>query len=217
MLKRIALAVALSAIATSPLVAQQPEQYELAIPHLLEGADRDQDRTEVDRSAAAATSGQADARGPTPAMLKEIGAWLSQNLDLPQTSDLPAVRQVPPSELISLRLQPLTDAEREKVAAALRTGTLIRREPVALYNNRTKTIFLAEGWSSSNPADVSVLVHEMVHHLQNLAAHKFLCPQERERLAYAAQEKWLAQDGRSLATEFELDAFTLLVSTLCVH
>ena len=66
-------------------------------------------------------------------------------------------------------------------------------------------------------AETSVLVHEMVHHLQNLADVKFSCPDERERLAYKAQGKWLAVFGKSLAEEFDLDPFTLFAKTLCLH
>jgi hypothetical protein len=217
MLKPAALAVALSTIALSPLVAQEPDQNELRIPHLLEGADRNKERQDADRSVAATTpSSEVESQGPTPALLKEIAAWLSQNFDLPQASALPTVRLVSAPELMSIRLEPLTSGERHKVSAALLAGALIR-ELIALYDTRTKTIFLSEGWTGSNPADVSILVHEMVHHLQHLSGQRFACPQERERLAYAAQERWLALSGQNLATEFELDAFTLLVSTVCTH
>jgi len=55
----------------------------------------------------------------------------------------------------------------------------------------------------------------MVHHLQNLAGIKYACPQERERLAYEVQERWLGLFGRDLLRDFEIDPFTLLVSTQC--
>ena len=64
-------------------------------------------------------------------------------------------------------------------------------------------------------AEVSVLVHEVVHHLQTSAKLTYECPAARERLAYAAQEKWLGLFGRSLESDFEIDAFTLKVSTMC--
>jgi hypothetical protein len=55
----------------------------------------------------------------------------------------------------------------------------------------------------------------MVHHLQTRAQIKFACPEEREKVAFAAQELWLERFGVSLASEFELDGFTLLVRTNC--
>ena len=44
-----------------------------------------------------------------------------------------------------------------------------RAETVAVYDDATRTIYLAEGWSGATRAELSVLVHEMVHHLQSRA------------------------------------------------
>ena len=83
-------------------------------------------------------------------------------------------------------------------------------------SNSQRTIYLAEGWTGLSHADLSVLVHEMVHHMQNLAGLKYHCPQEREKLAYAAQARWLALVGHSLEQDFELDGFSLLFKTRCL-
>jgi len=89
-------------------------------------------------------------------------------------------------------------------------------EIVAVYEDATQTIFLPEGWAGASPAEMSVLVHEMVHHLQGNAKLGYACPQEREKLAYAAQQRWLGLFGRTLSSEFEIDPFTLLVRTGCM-
>jgi hypothetical protein len=78
-----------------------------------------------------------------------------------------------------------------------------------------RTIYLPKTWTGDTPVELSILVHEMVHHLQNLAGMTFACPGAREKLAYAAQKDWLALFGHDLFTEFETDAFTLLVRTEC--
>ena len=57
----------------------------------------------------------------------------------------------------------------------------------------------------------------MVHHAQNLLGLKHECPQEREKLAYLAQDRWLGLFGRSLESDFELDPMTLLIRTKCLH
>jgi len=44
---------------------------------------------------------------------------------------------------------------------------------------------------------------------------KYECPQEREKLAYIAQDRWLALFGHSLESDFHMDAFSLLVKTQC--
>jgi hypothetical protein len=56
----------------------------------------------------------------------------------------------------------------------------------------------------------------MVHHLQNLAGLKFECPMAREKVAYMAQDQWLKRFGTSLETEFDLDMFTVLISSACM-
>jgi hypothetical protein len=76
---------------------------------------------------------------------------------------------------------------------------------------------LPDAWTGDTPADLSILVHEVVHHLQNVGKLKFECPQEREQLAYKAQERWLGLFGRDLLHDFEIDPFTLLVSTKCMY
>jgi len=59
-------------------------------------------------------------------------------------------------------------------------------------------------------------VHEMVHHLQNLAGVKFECPAAREKTAYLAQDKWLARFGKSLENDFDVDMFTVVISSACM-
>ena len=90
-------------------------------------------------------------------------------------------------------------------------------DTVAIYVDAERAIYLSTAWTGNSPADLSVLVHEMVHHLQNLAGEKFECPQEREKIAYAAQERWLLRFGRSLEADFELDGFSLLAKTRCLY
>src|SRR5665648_166313 len=43
---------------------------------------------------------------------------------------------------------------------------------VAFYDMPQRTIYLAEGWTGKTPAESSVLVHEMVHHLQTVSGQK---------------------------------------------
>jgi hypothetical protein len=88
-------------------------------------------------------------------------------------------------------------------------------EVVAVYDDVSDTIYLAHGWTGHTPAGLSVIVHEMFHHLQHEAGSTYACPEEREREAFAAQERWLAEFGTNLETEFGIDPFTLLVRTNC--
>lgn len=138
----------------------------------------------------------------TDRLLTLIVTWLSANFDLPAIYDHPKVELVPADRIAALRF-----------GSSDVSGY---RDVVAVYHDRRRTIYLSAEWSGKTPAELSVLVHEMVHHLQNMSKQTFLCPQEREKAAYDAQEKWLGMFGRSLSTEFEIDPLTLLVSARCM-
>jgi Domain of unknown function (DUF6647) len=148
------------------------------------------------------------------ALLTTIVLWLSVNFGLPARYDHPSIEFAPAAKIVALRYGSITG---EQLQAGETSSSPAAREVVAVYVDATKTIYLPENWTGSTPAELSILVHEMVHHLQNVGKLKFECPQEREQLAYKAQEKWLNLFGRDLLREFELDAFTLLVSTRCTY
>lgn len=68
-----------------------------------------------------------------------------------------------------------------------RSGGKIR----GLYDAEEQTIYLTQPWSASNPRDVSVLLHELVHHRQ--AGQHWYCAQAQEWRAYQIQAQWLAE------------------------
>jgi len=150
---------------------------------------------------------------PSQALLKAIVTWLSVNFDLPRDYSYPAVKLEPAPKIATFHHTGLL-SDRPQDMTEVPPG---QREVVAAYDPLAKTIYLPQGWSGSTPAELSVLVHEMVHHLQTLARLKYECLQASEELAYAAQDKWLRLFGRDLATDFEVDEFTLIVSTRCIY
>jgi hypothetical protein len=92
-----------------------------------------------------------------------------------------------------------------------------QREVVAVYDDKTRTIYLPESWTGETIAEQSVLVHEMVHHLQNLAGQKFACAGEREKPAYFAQDQFLKLHGLDLEKEFDVDMFTIIAISACMN
>lgn len=148
-------------------------------------------------------------------LLDEIVTWLGSNFDLPAAADRPAIAFVAQSKLATMRAE--DRAFSQGAAQGAGVDEPASRTVVALYDNKLKTIFLADDWIGRSPANQSVLVHEMVHHLQNLAGLKFECPMAREKLAYMAQDKWLRRFGTSLEAEFDLDMFTVLISSACMY
>lgn len=150
-------------------------------------------------------------------LLAMIAVWLSFNADLPAITEPPKVEIVSAQDILFRRYKAFTPQSQNKLLSRSQRETTGSnpREAVAIYDDSTGTILLTEGWSSDNPADLSVLVHEMVHHIQYKSRMRYACPAAREEQAYAAQDKWLNMFGRNLFDEFNLDAFTLKVSTSC--
>ena len=151
------------------------------------------------------------------ALLTAIVIWISANYALPACLDHPRIERVASIEMAGLRTKGLLSAlaRQASVIEVQESSFEKRRDVVALYNDQTKTIYLSDKWAGSTPAELSVLVHEMVHHLQNQAGTTFECPAERETLAYEVQDNWLHLFGRNLEGEFEINALALLVSTSC--
>lgn len=147
------------------------------------------------------------------ALLTTIVLWLSLNFDLPAVYDPPKVLFVNIEQIAAKRYAGLLKPDSAIGGVQHKTNDFT---VVAFYDMQQRTIYLPEGWTGKTAAESSMLVHEMVHHLQTLAGLKYACPQERERLAYEAQEKWLGLMGRSIQSEFEIDPFTLLVATRCL-
>jgi hypothetical protein len=168
--------------------------------------------TSSDLSVAAAN------RGVTPLILTSIIKWLAANYDLPASQDLPRVEFTTPMKLVAMRYKGMMPAGwREDAIRDPSVQAAHQREVVAIYNDKTRTIFLADGWTGVEPVERSVLVHEMVHHLQNLANLKYECPAAREKLAYEAQSDWLKQQGLDLEDEFGVDLFTIFVTSACMN
>jgi hypothetical protein len=149
-------------------------------------------------------------------LLTAIESWISSQFEMPKIDRHPRIELVSPSTIASLRYgKDLSSLSGEVFAADGQTTS--QQETVSLYDDATQTIYLPKGWSGTTDVEVSILVHEMVHHFQNLLGLKYGCAREREKLAYIAQERWLVRSGRSLASDFDLDPFSLLVTTTCKY
>lgn len=151
-------------------------------------------------------------------LLAVIATWLSVNFGLPPYQDPPHVAFATAAEMAELRADRVAASAPEPSAVDGRRivpdGTA--HDVHALYDSVTGTIFLPENWSPASPADVSILVHELVHHAQQESGAFFSCPQEREKLAYRAQARWLGLTGDTLEQAFEIDPMTVLVRTNCM-
>ncbi|NRP75669.1 hypothetical protein ILFOPFJJ_06592 [Ensifer psoraleae] len=144
-------------------------------------------------------------------LLQAIVAWLSSELGLPAIQELPAIGFASQRRMVSLRYRDMSSDRLSSGSGAQASGDI-----VAIYDDEAKIIYLPEGWSGKTPSELSVLVHEMVHHIQNLAGLKFECAAAKEEMAFEAQDRWLHMFGRDLLKDFGLDPFTVFVRSKCI-
>jgi hypothetical protein len=154
---------------------------------------------------------------PTRALMSTIVTWLADNFELPASHDHPRVELASPAKLVAVRYRGLASQQGLVVVGNEATPLSLGRDLLAVYDRPSRTMYLREGWTGATAAEISVLVHEMVHHLQQEARIVYPCPAASEKLAYQAQEKWLARSNLSLEREFEVDRFTILVRASCMY
>lgn len=130
-----------------------------------------------------------------------LSIWLGASHGLADIQSAPRVRFLEQRQVAALRYGRADVADVDEV--------------VAVYEPLTRTIVLPDSWDAGDPADLSVLVHEIVHHLQREAGALHRCPEEGEEMAFAAQERWLGQFGLSLEESFGIDPFSLKMRTSC--
>lgn len=144
------------------------------------------------------------------ALLTVLVTWISIQSGLPADYGHPEVRFVSVAEMAQIRHARMTSHSPSV------SDPGVDHDVQAIYDDSGRTIYLPSGWTAVSPADVSLLVHELTHHLQNLGGLEYDCSGAREHAAYHAQARWLEGVGTSLAEEFDIDAMTLLVRTNCL-
>jgi hypothetical protein len=86
----------------------------------------------------------------------------------------------------------------------------------AFYQPATATIYLPQDWNAAGLRDESVLVHELVHHLQAANKVRVGCPAALERQAYALQIDWLREQGITDPYDFAgLDILAVIIAGSC--
>ncbi len=68
-------------------------------------------------------------------------------------------------------------------------------QPLALYAKEQRILYLANEIDLSTILGGSILVHELVHHLENVDEVHFECPEAAEARAYQLQGEWLREHG----------------------
>ena len=144
-------------------------------------------------------------------LLTALVTWISGNSDIPADYHLPRI--------VPMSSRAMTDLVYQRLPTDLQQATSIdqMRKVISLYSAAAKTIYLQRDWTGRTPAELSMLVHEMVHHLQKLNQTTFACTAAEEKSPYEIQEKWLDMFGLSLSSEFGLDQTTVVLTTACME
>lgn len=134
-------------------------------------------------------------------MVAALLAWAAWQMGEPPPPP-PRVAFVPQAEV----------AERRYGDASAGGG----RRVMAVYDRGTATIYLPMGWEGGELLDRSVLLHELVHHVQAVRRVPAVCPAQWEEQAYAPQARWLeAQGVPEPYAAMGVDRLTVKVRSMC--
>ena len=87
---------------------------------------------------------------------------------------------------------------------------------LALYNKETKTVILRKDWNAKSIKNRSILVHELVHHMQNEEEFKG-CKGIMEEEAYDVQNAWLKQYKMNIFDTLGLGKLYYSIIISCGH
>lgn len=86
----------------------------------------------------------------------------------------------------------------------------------ALYSDRDHSVYLPNGWKADTLRRRSILLHELVHHLQYLNHPKVTCESEYELQAFKLQLAWLSEKGVEDPLDFlGIDPFLFFMLGKC--
>ena len=129
--------------------------------------------------------------------------WISQVSGLPLPDKVPEITRVAPAQIASLANGP--GVADPNVASGY----------LALYHADSRTVLLRSDWDMRDLRDRSILVHELVHHLQAEADREYVCRGQMERQAYEIQAAWLEDRGADLFEVMNMNGLFLYAVTRC--
>ena len=94
---------------------------------------------------------------------------------------------------------------------------LYGKPALALYAHKAKTIYLDERINLETGQGKSTLLHELVHHYQNISGKMagYECSHASERLAYEVQRDYLLSEGFELMPQ--LTPFNIAMKSICTY
>ena len=83
--------------------------------------------------------------------------------------------------------------EQEKMEQMFYQGIKKHGELHGFYHTEKNFIVLPDTWDRRKPWDLSVLLHELIHYVQDTNNIEFKCNMEMERLSWPLQQKYLIE------------------------
>jgi hypothetical protein len=112
-------------------------------------------------------------------LIRNIDTWLDARSDLSANALRPLIR--------------FTDEMTARATLGQTSHATSGGRPRGFYDEEARTIWLVRPWDHRDPRDVSVLLHELVHHRQS--GRHWTCEGAKEWPAYKLQRAWLADLG----------------------
>lgn len=91
--------------------------------------------------------------------------------------------------------QPSVVASQEKFQMVMNMNGVHYADARAMYIPGM-VILDNEAWEADDPVQLSLLVHELVHHAQLFSKRKYACSDAKEYEAYIIQNQWLEAHGQ---------------------
>ena len=111
-------------------------------------------------------------------ILTALMIWLGANTPFDTNHDIPNVLF-----LSQTQMEQMYYKGESKIPNTLR----------GLYDTESDTIILPDTWDRRKAWDMGVLLHEMVHYLQDQNNYQFSCTSEMERDAWPIQQRYLKE------------------------
>ena len=136
--------------------------------------------------------------GQMKEILTALMIWLGANTTLDTNHDIPKVVFLPQEKMEQIYYVD----EPEKLPNELH----------GIYDTDSDTIILRDTWDRRKPWDMGVLVHEMVHYLQDMNSMDFQCTAQMEKDAWPIQQKYLKDQHNY---DWEYDSLWYMVISTC--
>jgi hypothetical protein len=146
--------------------------------------------------------------------------WISQATGMP-VPEPPPLAYTTPKQMVIMTYgcdqSPVLQGN-EQLCKSLDGGAPNASPPeiLAFYQDKTGIVYLKKGWTGDTLREKSILLHELVHHMQyKSGVDPKICSAKLEDQAYKLQDRWLRERGSTLEKEIKINEFFLLMITQC--